>query len=388
MTAQQPSTRREFLLTAAAAAGALCASAGAQTRPPVDPNQPPDIPLSTYKPEPTLHVPVHPVDRASFPVIDVHSHLNDAGAILRPHTPAEKVVGWMDRHNIERIVILTGAWGERLERVLNRMVRPYPDRFTVFTQLDWSRIDEPGFGEKMAAQIRESVARGARGLKITKHLGLLVRDKSGKLVRVDDRRLDPCWAECGRLAIPVSIHVGDPEAFFLPIDSTNERYEQLRDRPEYRFRGGDFPQLKEILDALERVFDRFPQTAFVSLHFGNWPENLEYVGGILDRYPNVFIEFGARQAELGRKPNQTRKFFLRYSERILFGTDGNDEMIYPSYFRWLETDDDYFDAHWAPSQGRWKIYGLHLPADVLEKVYCLNARKVLGRFKGPPIAGA
>jgi uncharacterized protein len=345
-------------------------------------NPSPDLLLKDFKPVPTLHVPETSVERARFPVIDVHSHLNDAGAILRPHASAQEVVQWMDRRNVRQIVILSGGWGDRLQRVIDAMVKPFPGRFVVFTQPDWTRINEPDFGKRMAAQIEDAVVRGARGLKVSKQLGLMVRDASGKLVPVDDPRLDEMWAACGRLGIPVAIHSGDPEAFFHPIDGRNERYEQLVRRPDYRFSGKDYPSHLEIVQALERVFAKHPETMFISLHFGNWPENLDYVAGVLRKYPNVYVEFGARQAELGRQPHRARKFFLEFADRILFGTDGNSEAPYPSYFRWLETDDDYFDYYSAPIQGRWKIHGLNLPDDMLEKAYYQNAEKMFQQFKG------
>ena len=182
--------------------------------------------LRDFKPASMLHVPVHQVEKAKFYVIDVHNHVNDA-ARIDDHMPPERVIEVMDHTNVKTIVILTGLWGDKLQGVIDEMVKPYPGRFMVFTQLDWSRVDDPNFGAEMAAQIRDSVSRGARGLKLLKDLGLGVRDKNGKLLAVDDPRLDPAWEECGRLGIPVFIHSGDPEAFFLPIDATNERYEEL-----------------------------------------------------------------------------------------------------------------------------------------------------------------
>lgn len=338
--------------------------------------------LRDFKPKSTLQLPVHLVERAKFPVIDIHSHINDAGMITRPHPQAKDIVEWMDKRNIKQIVILSGAWGEKLQRVLDEMVKPYPERFVVFTQLDYSRSAEPDFAKSMVTQIRDAVKRGARGLKITKQLGLIARDKDGKLIRVNDPALDPIWSECGRLGIPVAIHVGDPVAFFDPIDANNERYEQLVKRPEYRFSGGDFPSHHTLIEDLEQVFRKHAGTQFVSLHVGNWPENLDYVSDMLRRCPNVVVEFGARSAELGRQPNRTRRFFREFPDRVLFGCDGNTEGIYPTYFRWLETDDDYFNYYGgSPGQGRWMIYGLNLPDDVLEKIYHLNAEAVFQRAK-------
>jgi len=188
------------------------------------------------------------------------------------------------------------------------------------------------------------------------------------------------WAECGRLGIPVAIHVGDPAAFFLPIDATNERYEELQAHPDWSFSGKDFPSLNEIHQAVERVFARHPKTTFVWLHVGNWPENLDYVAGVLNRRPNVTVEIGARQADLGRTPRRTRSFFMEYQDRVLFGLDMSlTEEAYRSYFRWLETEDEYFDYHGSPGQGRWKIYGVGLPDTVLEKIYHRNAERILAR---------
>ena len=339
--------------------------------------------LRDFKPQSMLHVPVHNIQRARFPVIDVHNHVNDARSSPQEHIPPADVVATMDHCNIKTIVSLTGQWGESLKKVVDEMVKPYPGRFMVFTQLDWTNLDAPDFGQQMVRQIDDAVARGARGLKITKEFGLLVRYKSGKLLAIDDPKLDPIWEECGRLGIPVAIHVTDPEAFFHPLDNTNERYEELIDNPDWLFYGPKFPSKEAILEARNRMFARHPNTTFISLHVGNWPENLDYVSDVLNRLPNAVVEFGAREAELGRQPRRARKFFLQYQDRILFGTDmAPSGELYRNYFRWLETGDEYFDYYAAPEQGRWKIYGLDLPDEVLEKVYHLNAERIFSQFKG------
>jgi predicted TIM-barrel fold metal-dependent hydrolase len=341
--------------------------------------------LKDFHPVPMLHSSVHKVDRAKFYVIDVHNHVNDAQGIDEPMPPA-RVVEIMDKTNVRTVVILTGMWGEKLQRVIDTMVKPYPGRFMVFTQIDWSKIDDPNFSQKMVEQIDDAVSRGARGLKVLKDLGLGVRDKSGKLITVDDARLDPIWAECGRLGIPVSIHVSDPEAFFHPIDNTNERYEELIEHPDWSFAASQFPSKVSILEARDRVIARHPDTTFVALHVANWPENLDYVSQELDRYPNMMVEFGAREAELGRQPRRAREFFLKYQDRIMFGTDnGMDEEMYRNHFRWLETADEYFDYWGYPGQGRWEIYGMDLPGEVLEKVYHLNAERIFRQFKSTAI---
>ena len=335
--------------------------------------------LKDFKPVSMLHAAAHPIEKAKFYVIDVHNHVNDA-ARIDEHMPPDRVIEVMNATNVRTIVILTGMWGDKLQHVIDEMVKPYPGRFMVFTQLDWSRIDDPDFGNEMVALLRDSVSRGARGLKLLKDFGLGVRDKNGKLIAIDDPRLDPVWDECGRLGIPVFIHSGDPEAFFLPVDATNERYEELIEHPDWSFYGRDYPSLKSLLEARNRVFARHPRTTFVSLHMG-WPENLDWVQSMLDQFPNVMVEFGAREAELGRQPRRTRELFLKYPDRVMFGTDNEvTEDLYRNYFRWLETGDEYFDYWDAPGQGRFEISGLALPDDVLEKIYHKNAERLFSQF--------
>jgi predicted TIM-barrel fold metal-dependent hydrolase len=339
--------------------------------------------LHDFDPKPMLHVPVHEVLRAKFPVIDVHNHVNDAGGIHGEEIAPAEVVRRMDEANIEKIVILTGMWGEKLQGVLDKMVKPYPDRFIVFAQFDWSKINDANFSGEMVAQLDDAVRRGARGLKVLKDLGLQVRDNSGKLVAIDDPALDPVWEECGRLGIPVAIHSTDPEAFFTPIDSHNERYEELISNPSWSFYGPKYPSKETLLQERNHIIENHPHTTFIALHMANWPENLDAVASWLEKYPNMYVEFGAREAELGRQPLRSRKFFLDFQDRVLFGTDSEpEEAMYSNYFRWLETDDEYFPYSGYPGQGRWEIYGMGLPDAVLEKVYNKNAKKIFAQFKG------
>jgi predicted TIM-barrel fold metal-dependent hydrolase len=344
--------------------------------------------LKDFHPQTALHAAAHQVTRAKFPVIDVHTHTNDARGIGDRVDPKE-MVERMDRLNVKTVVVLTGGWGDDLQKIVDTMVKPYPGRFMVMTQIDWSKIDDPNFSQLMVKQVDDSVRRGARGLKILKELGLGVRDASGKLIPVDDPRLDPVWEECGRLGIPVFIHVADPEAFFHPIDANNERYEELIEHPDWSFYGPQFPGIQELMAQRDRMFAKHLRTTFAALHFGSWPENLDFVEQTLEKFPNVMIETGAREGELGRQPRLVRRLFLKYPDRIMFGTDeGASEEMYHNYFRWLETEDEYFPYAQYPAQGRWMIYGLGLPDEVLEKVYHGNAERLFGQFKGAALAGA
>jgi predicted TIM-barrel fold metal-dependent hydrolase len=339
--------------------------------------------LKDWNPKPMVHLAQREVPRAKFYVIDVHNHVNDAGGIHGHDVPPADVVKAMDAANVRRIVILTGMWGEALQSVLDKMVKPYPDRFMVFAQMDWSKIDDPNFSQEMVAQLDDAVKRGARGLKVLKDWGLGVRDKSGKLLPIDDPRMDPVWEECGRLQIPVAIHSTDPEAFFTPTDAHNERYEELMRNPTWSFYGPQFPSKQTLLEQRNHVFAKHPKTTFIALHIANWPENLDAVSDWLKQYPNMYVEFGAREAELGRQPRRAYKFFTEFQDRILFGTDAEPvPEMYSNYFRWLETQDEYFPYWGYPEQGRWEIYGLGLPDHVLEKVYHENAEKIFAQFGG------
>jgi len=330
--------------------------------------------LKDWNPKAMVHLAQREVPRAKLYVIDVHNHVNDAGGIHGDEVPPADVVKAMDAANVRRIVILTGMWGEALQSVLDKMVKPYPDRFMVFAQMDWSKIDDPNFSQEMMTQLDDAVKRGARGLKVLKDWGLGVRDKRGKLVPIDDPRMDPVWEECGRLQIPVAIHSTDPEAFFTQTDAHNERYEELMRNPSWSFYGPQFPSKQTLLEQRNHVFAKHPKTTFIALHVANWPENLDAVSDWLKRYPNMYVELGARQAELGRQPRRPYKFFTEFQDRILFGTDAEPvPAMYSNYFRWLETQDEYF-PYWG--------YGLGLPDQVLEKVYHGNAENIFAQFGG------
>jgi predicted TIM-barrel fold metal-dependent hydrolase len=337
--------------------------------------------LKDFQPKPALHATAHEILRAKFPVIDVHTHTNDAAGIGDRVDPKE-MVARMDQLNIKTIVILTGMWGDKLQSIIDRMVKPYPGRFLVFQQIDWSKINEPNFSELMVRQLDDSVRRGARGLKILKELGLGVRDSTGKLITIDDPRLDPVWEECGRLGIPVFIHAGDPEAFFHPIDAHNERYEELIEHPDWSFLR---PEISVSAGVVSATRSDVRQASAYDICRSCISAVGRRISTSSDRlckhFPNVMIETGAREGELGRQPRRTRELFMKYSDRIMLGTDeGASEEMYRNYFRWFETEDEYFPYAQYPQQGRWMIYGLGLPDDVLEKVYHENAEKLFAQF--------
>jgi predicted TIM-barrel fold metal-dependent hydrolase len=250
---------------------------------------------------------------------------------------------------------------------------------------NWAN-DGSRFGELSARRFRSQVARGAQGLKIWKDLGLHVRDERGDLVKVDDERLNPLWGTASELKVPVVIHVADPIAFFQPLDATNERWDELHAHPEWHFPSPPFPSFMSIMEGLARLVARFPDLKFIAAHVGCYAENLAWVAALMERCPNLYVDISARISELGRQPYSARRFIERFSERVLFGIDcGPSLSAYHTYYRFLETDDEYFNYGGGdmPQQGRWQIYGLKLPAAVLENVYYNNAAKLFGLAAKP-----
>lgn len=353
-----------------------------------------DLRLADYRPRSALRVASHVVERPRFSAIDAHNHLGSPfGGHWATRPPAE-LAAILDEAGIELVVDLDGGQGEALSREIERWAQAVPERVVVFGGLDYDGWgSDPAFGETEAARLRDAAARGARGLKVWKTLGLRARDTAGRLVAVDDARLDPLWSAAAELGLPVVIHVADPIAFFEPLDATNERWEELRDNPDWHFwptqeaAAGDahddspgFPPFDEILAALDRLLGRHPETTFVGAHVGCAAEDLGLVGRMLDAHPNFHVDIAARIGELGRQPYTARDFFVRYADRILFGVDmAPDPALYGIHYRFLETRDESFDygVGPAPEQGRWQIHGLGLPDDVLRKVYSENARRVL-----------
>ncbi len=337
--------------------------------------------LSDFHPSPALVTRVTAIDRPRFPAIDAHDHLRPGfGDWIK--RPLDDLLDLLDRANVRAFVDLDGCWGEDLfHSHLDYFKAPAPDRFRTFCGVDWSRWPEHGdaFGEWAAGKLREHARQGADGLKVWKDFGLHVRDQRGTRVAVDDPRLDAVWATAGELGLPVTVHVAAPVAFFDPLGPTNERWEELQSHPDWHFPSPPFPPFLTIVDAMANVMRRHPQTTFIGAHVGCYAENLGWVAALLDECPNFFIDISARIAELGRQPYTSRRFFTRYADRILFGTDASPILaFYGLYARFLESDDEYFNygPEPTPAQGRWQIYGLSLPDDVLRKVYFSNAAKL------------
>ncbi|MCU0226201.1 MAG: amidohydrolase family protein [Bryobacterales bacterium] len=331
----------------------------------------PPMSFVEYDPKSTLVVAEHPVTRAKFPVIDIHSHHNPRSTTER----IAQVVKDMDALNVRMLVNLSGGQGENIKIGAEQLLKAHPGRFVIFANLDFWGIDEPGWGEGAARQLEEDYRNGARGLKIFKNLGLNLRDKKGR-VPTDDPRLDPVWRKCAELNMPVLIHTGEPASFFDPIDKNNERWLELSLYPSRARPADTYPSWEVVMAEQHRLFEKHPKTIFINAHLGWYANDLAKLAQLLDRLPNMYTEIGAVIAELGRQPRAAREFLIRYQDRVLFGKDSWVPGEFTTYFRTLETADEYFPYH-KRYHAFWRMYGLSLPDDVLKKIYFKNALKLL-----------
>ena len=323
--------------------------------------------IEEYSPRSTLIVTETKLKRSKYPFVDVHNHQFDM-----PIKDLSKLVEEMDSLNMGFMVNLSGFRGLYLEQSLKNIKENAPTRFGLFLNIDFEKLDDPNFATEQVDLINKAVAQGVIGLKVYKSLGLTDKDKKGNRIAINDPRLNPIWKACGDQNIPVLIHSGEPSSFWDPKDKYNERWLELRQKPG-RYRDPEKnPSFEEVLAEQHAVFKKHPNTTFINAHLGWMGNDLDRLGKHLDQYPNVMTEIGAVLAELGRQPKRARQFFIDYQDRILFGKDSYNVSEYYTYFRVLETEDEYFD-YYRKRHAHWKIYGLSLPDTVLQKVYYKNA---------------
>jgi predicted TIM-barrel fold metal-dependent hydrolase len=363
-------TRNWFCLVAILALQSpLCAQSPGDIR---------ELKLRDWEPRSMMVTKTTIVEKPMYPVVDMHNHLGGGKQFLTPQR-VQRYLTEMNEAGVRTVVNLDGGWGDKLMETLAALDEAHPGRFLTYALINFDNIDDADWSQREAKRLEESFAAGAKGLKFHKLFGLHYRYKNGKLVQVDDAKLDAVWEMCAKYKRPVVIHIADPAAFFTPLDRYNERWHELNQHPNWLFFGDQIPQRQELLDQLHRVIAKHPKTTFVNTHFGNNAEDLGSVADKLDKYPNMFVDIDARISELGRQPYTARKFFLKYQDRIMFGTDTTPRReAYRIYYRFLETDDEYFNcAESHHLQGFWNIYGIYLPKEVLDKVYRKNAERVL-----------
>jgi predicted TIM-barrel fold metal-dependent hydrolase len=328
--------------------------------------------IEDYEPRSTLVVPAHPVSRAKYPFIDVHSHHRldlSAGDV-------DRLTEAMDSLNLAVMVNLSGRQGERLALGIQAFKGRHPSRFVLFANLNFESVDDPDYGVRAAAALERDVRAGAQGLKIFKNFGMTLKDAEGRRIRVDDPRFDPIWETCAELGIPVLIHTAEPQSFFEPHDRFNERWLELKQFPNRARQADRYPPWETLIGEQHHLFAKHPNTTFIAAHLGWLGGDLARLGRLMDSLPNVYAEIGAVLAELGRQPRFARQWFVEYQDRVLFGKDAWTPDEYPVYFRTLETADEYFD-YYRKRHAFWKLYGLDLPDEVLKKLYYQNALRII-----------
>ena len=331
--------------------------------------------IEDYDPISTLKVDENIITKSKYPFIDVHNHQFDM-----PLKDLTQLVKEMDSLNMAFMINLSGFRGVYFDKSMQNINDNYPDRFGLFVNIDFEKIDDENFAKNNTELIRNAVRDGAMGLKIYKSLGLDDKDKYGNRIKINDPRLKPIWEICGQLKIPVLIHSGDPESFWKPKDKLNERWLELKQKPGRYRDPNKNPSFNEVLKEQHDMFKKNPNTTFINAHLGWIGNDLDRLSNHLDNNNNVITEIGAVLAELGRQPRRARKFMIDYQDRILFGKDSYKVSEYYTYFRVLETDDEYFN-YYRKRHGNWKIYGLGLPDSVLKKVYYENALNLFPNLK-------
>jgi len=333
-----------------------------------------------YDPPSSLVVPEHTVTHAKFPFIDVHNHQFNMGS-----QDLNQLAKEMDRLNMAVMVNLSGRGRgstEHLENALANVKKTNPSRFIVFTNVNFDNIDDPNWQKRTVEQLEDDVKKGANGLKVYKSLGMFNKDSKGNRIHIDDPRIAPVWDKCGELGIPVLIHAADPRQFWQPIDEKNERWLELKTHPGRRH-DNDPVSWETIIQEQHNVFKKHKGTKFINAHLGWYGSDLKKLGELLDQLPNMYTEIGAVIAELGRQPRAARAFLTKYQDRVMFGKDSWVPSEYATYFRVLETDDDYFPYH-KRYHAFWRMYGLDLSDDVLKKIYYKNALMVIPNIDPTP----
>ena len=334
--------------------------------------QAPVMTIEEYEPKSTLVVPQHPKTRAKFPFVDIHNHQRD-------QTPEslDKLVADMDALNMRIMVNLSGGYGARLERMIQTMRRgKHASRFAVFANIDFNGLDDPGYAQRAAERLELDIKNGAQGLKIFKNLGMDLKDSKGQRVAVDDPRFDKIFEVCAKYNVPVLIHTGEPKSFFDPMDKYNERWLELKQIPGRARPPDKYPSWETIMGEQHRLFAKHPKTMFINAHLGWLGGNLGELGALMDKLPNMYTEIGAVLAELGRQPQFAHDWFIKYQDRVLMGKDTWAPVEYHTYFRVLETADEYFD-YYRKRHAHWKMYGLNLPDEVLKRLYYKNALRLV-----------
>ncbi len=324
--------------------------------------------LKDYAPKSSVVSDITFIPKAKYPVIDVHTH----GA-----RTVEEVAEWvktMDETGIETSVVLTGATGADFDRLVEIYLTPYPGRFMLFCGIDKTDIHKPDYPDRVVSELTRCYKKGARGVGEWSDKGLgYTRDSTlapDQRLHPDNERLDGLWEKCAELNMPVSFHIADHPSNWSPLDVYQERTPDYQHFNQYDKDGLSY---EELLNVRDRTLAKHPNTIFIACHLANEGNDLARLGKLLDAYPNLYLDISARDYEIGRTPRGALKFFTRYADRVLFGTDmGREKSMYQAWWRLLESEDEFMVGRiW------WRYYGLGLPETILEAMYRGNAKRIL-----------
>lgn len=354
----------------------------------------PWITLEQFDPQCMSKLKRSPISGPAFPLIDAHTHFGRLclGEDYEALYDTAYMVERMKSHGVVMAINMDGEWGENYDRML-RKLEGFEDFFLNFATVDVARFEDSDFEKHVYQTLKKHKENGVVGTKLWKNIGLGFKDKNGRYLMLDDPRLECIFKYSAEFGLPVTVHTADPPQFFLPIDEKNERYEELKAHPEWAFTRPGMPSFDELMERFEKVLASNPDTVFIGAHM-IVPEDMELVSRWLDSYPNFHVDFADRLNEIGRHPYSTRAFFEKYQDRLMFATDTfwPNQELYPIYYRFLETFDEYFPYNLEPgSKGRWNIYGIGLPEDILKKIYYKNVLSLLGKdigeFEAKHLAG-
>ena len=343
-----------------------------------------DILLKDFNPVSMLRVPEHPKTAAKYPVIDIHTHWGPIlfGPDYKERWDLNTIIPQLKACNIAQMFNLELLWDEPL-KIMEKDLEPSNGYIITCPSVDIRQCEDPGFDEMVKTHFEAYAKAGVKAIKLWKDMTLYFKDSSGKYLRLDDERYEPLWKYAGIYKLPIIIHIGDPHSLFTPVDEHNEYLDIMCGHPEWSYQGPEYWSFDDHMEMQENIIKNHPDTTFIIAHIGSCGEDLSKVEAMMDKYPNMYIDIAARLSELGRQPYTSRKFLIKFQDRIFFGTDyeggADPAMFYHPYFRFLETYDEYFDYMGAPRSndyGRWKIYGVGLTDEVLRKIYYENACKM------------
>lgn len=330
-----------------------------------------DLRLKDFRPASIYKIPVTNVTMAKYPAIDMHTHVYG-----RNDKEIARWVKAMDACGIRKAIVFTGATGVRFDTLM-KMYSGYGNRFELWCGFDYSGYDQPGYGPEAVKELERCVKNGAKGVGevMFKGKGISPTARNKTIMLPDDPRLDPLFEKCADLRIPVNLHVSEDKWMYEKMDSTNDG---LMNAFEWQVRIENGAKThEEMIDRLENTLKRHPRTTFVAAHLANCCADLSVLAKFFDKYPNLYADISARFGEIAPIPKFVHDFIEKYQDRIVYGTDMSfSEKIYRITFRILETSDEHF-YETTLFNYHWPLYGLGLSDKTLEKLYRVNAEKIL-----------